>query len=88
MITRNDPAEPFVDRNFRAAQAAAFNPDITVTVAFNALTGTVWGGNPTEGGSLVWGRGTGADTALRNSLVNWPPASSSTTNPTIRQPPW
>ncbi|MGV8913610.1 MAG: DUF6531 domain-containing protein [Rhodoglobus sp.] len=89
-ITRNDVNQPYVSRTFRAAQAAAWNPDVTVTVAFNTVYGYAWGGDPTEGGTLAWGRGSGADTALRNSLIAEMPGYTSRpahvgTNP---QYPW
>jgi len=68
-VTRTTTDQPYLSRDFRAAQAAAWAPDVTLTVAFNTVYGYAWGGDETEGGSLVWGRGSAADTALRNSLV-------------------
>ena len=48
-VTRTTADVPCLSRDFRAAQAAAWSPDVTVTVAFNTAYGYAWGGNPTEG---------------------------------------
>ncbi|CAN5304336.1 hypothetical protein BH09ACT5_BH09ACT5_11410 [soil metagenome] len=69
LVTRTSTDQPYLSRDFRAAQAAAWNPDVTVTVAFNTVYGYAWGGDESEGGTLAWGRGSAADTALRDSLI-------------------
>ena len=51
VVTRGD--EPFVDRSIRGAIAQAANPDLTVTLAFNADTGEPFG-DVDNGGVLTW----------------------------------
>ncbi|MGH1488206.1 MAG: DUF6531 domain-containing protein [Acidimicrobiales bacterium] len=51
VITRG--AERFVAKSIRAAVAAAAEPDLTVTLAFNTLTGEPWGSED-DGGVLAW----------------------------------
>lgn len=70
VITREDPAMPFVSRATRAGRAASYNPAATVGLAFNTLNGESWGGvDASVGGSQVYSRGGAADDALSNSLV-------------------
>jgi RHS repeat-associated protein len=70
VVTREDPAVPFVSRATRAGIAASYNPAATVGLAFNTLNGESWGGvDPSVGGSQVYSRGGAADDALSNSLV-------------------
>lgn len=51
VITRGD--EPFVDKEIRGQVAANAGPDLTVTLAFNALNGEPWGVDD-DGGVRVW----------------------------------
>ena len=51
VITRGD--EPFVDKAIRGAVAQNANPDLTVTLAFNADTGEPFG-DVDNGGVLTW----------------------------------
>lgn len=77
LVTRTTTDQPYLDRDFRAARAAAWGPEVTVTIAFNTAWGYAWGGDPSEGGTLVWGRGSGADTQLRNNLIGVMPSYTS-----------
>jgi RHS repeat-associated protein len=54
VITR-DASQDFVDRSARLATAQAANPNMMVTLAFNALTGQPWGVEA-DGGPRVWTR--------------------------------
>lgn len=54
VITR-DASQDFVDRNTRLATAQAANPNMMVSLAFNALTGAPWGVQA-DGGPRVWTR--------------------------------
>ncbi|MFB2557062.1 RHS repeat-associated core domain-containing protein [Herbiconiux liangxiaofengii] len=69
-ITRDDPATPVVSHSMRAAIAAARTPDATVTLAFDAATGTAWDTGPTSGGSKSYPRGNADDNALGDSFVS------------------
>ncbi len=69
LVTRRYANEP-VSRATRANIARNYNPDITVTLAFNATDGLPWGG-PSTGGPLAWGRSAGSgDVRLAQSLLN------------------
>lgn len=59
---------PFVSRSTRAGVAAAANPVATVGFGFNAWQGFGWG-TESEGGTLGFSRGGGADNQLRDSFV-------------------
>lgn len=61
----------FVSGETRAAIAASFNPVITVTVAFDAVSGSAWG-TESNGGTYLYSRGGAGDT-LAASLVNTMP---------------
>lgn len=64
---------PFVSRTTRAGVAAAANPVATVGFGFNAWKGHGWG-TASEGGTIGFSRGSGADNALRDSFVSQMPA--------------
>ncbi|MDP9904714.1 DUF6531 domain-containing protein [Arthrobacter bambusae] len=70
-ITR-DTTYPYVSPSIRAGIAAAVNPDVTVTLAFDALYGHPWGVS-TDGGTRVYTRGGASDNALTGSLVGQMP---------------
>ena len=68
VITRDD-STPYVSSAIRAGIAGAVQPDVTVTLAFDALYGNPWGVS-TDGGTRVYTRSSGvADDGLTNSLV-------------------
>ncbi|KQR53539.1 hypothetical protein ASF88_01270 [Leifsonia sp. Leaf336] len=67
VITR-DASNPMVSRELRAGIAAARNPDLTLGIGFNTNQGTAWG-DPTNGGSQVYSRGSALDNAVSGSLV-------------------
>ena len=73
VITRQDPAVPFISRESRAGIAAAADPALTLGIGFNTNQGTAWGSANT-GGSQVYSRGAAADNAVSDSLVNVLPA--------------
>ncbi|MCS5713513.1 DUF6531 domain-containing protein [Herbiconiux sp. CPCC 205716] len=73
-ITRDDPATPVVSHAMRAAIAASRTPDATVTLAFDAATGTAWDTGPTSGGSKAFPRGNLDDNALGDSFVSTLPS--------------
>ena len=62
----------FVSGATRAAIAAAHNPVATVTLAFDALTGSAWG-TQSDGGSYTYSRG-GAGDSLQWYMVNTLPS--------------
>lgn len=62
----------FVSGSTRAAIAKSFNPVITVTVAFDAVSGSAWG-TETDGGTYLYSRG-GKGDALAASLVKTMPS--------------
>jgi RHS repeat-associated protein len=66
-LTR-DASNPMVSRETRAAIAASHNPDLTLGIGFNTNDGTAWG-DPTEGGSQMYSRGSVLDDAVSGSLV-------------------
>ncbi|MDN4598904.1 RHS repeat-associated core domain-containing protein [Leifsonia virtsii] len=68
VLTREDPAVPFISRATRAGIAAAANPTLTLGIGFNTNQGTAWGA-PSNGGSQVYSRGGAVDDAVSNSLV-------------------
>lgn len=72
LITPRTAAVPVVSASLRAGFAAAANPDVTVTLAFDALYGHPWGVS-TDGGTRVYSRGQGPDNALTGSLVGQMP---------------
>lgn len=67
-VTRRDPAQTFVPREFRARMAAAVNPDVTLGIGFNTNQGTAWG-SPSDGGSQIYSRGGADDNAVSASLT-------------------
>ncbi|RDV45343.1 hypothetical protein DOE76_08780 [Leifsonia sp. ku-ls] len=67
-VTRRDPAQTFVPRDFRARMAAAVNPDVTLGIGFNTNQGTAWG-SPSDGGSQIYSRGGTDDDAVSASLT-------------------
>jgi len=70
VITREDPAVPFISRDVRAGIAANANPAVTVGIGFNTLNGVAWGGSdPSQGGSQTYSRGGPADDAVSFSLT-------------------
>jgi N-acetylmuramoyl-L-alanine amidase len=68
VVTRTVASPAFLSTATRAGMAAAHNPNLTITLAFNANVGFPWGTEDT-GGSIGYSRGGGADNALRASLV-------------------
>lgn len=76
-VTRPADTPDFVTASNRAGRAAAFNPQITVTLAFNALDGLTWGEDPAEGGSLVFSRGGAQDDALASWMTSVLPGYTS-----------
>ncbi|MGM1017300.1 MAG: DUF6531 domain-containing protein [Actinomycetota bacterium] len=64
---------PFVSRDTRAGVAAAANPVATLGVGFATWEGFGWG-NESEGGTMAYSRGSGADNALRDAFVTHMPA--------------
>ena len=54
--TRPSAADRFVSRDLRRMMANNHNPDLTVTIAFNALTGFPWGVE-SDGGVRAWANG-------------------------------
>ena len=68
LVTRTTASPDFLSTSIRAGMAAAHNPDLTLTVAFNANVGFPWG-TESDGGSIAFSRGGGADDALQASLV-------------------
>ncbi|HLP23157.1 MAG TPA: DUF6531 domain-containing protein [Microbacteriaceae bacterium] len=58
-----------LDSAFRANIAAAANPEVTVTIGFNSLSGSAWGSS-SDGGSHVYSRGNSPDDALTAQLVS------------------
>lgn len=68
VVTRTVAAPAFLSTATRAGMAAAHNPNLTVTLAFNANVGFPWGTEDT-GGSIGYSRGGAADNAVRASLV-------------------
>ena len=71
LVTRQADVQ-FVSGATRAAIAASVNPAITVTIAFDAVTGSAWG-TEADGGTFLYSRG-GAGDALASSLVANMPA--------------
>lgn len=71
LVTRQADVR-FVSGQTRAAIAAAFNPVITVTVAFDALVGSAWG-TESDGGTYLYSRG-GSGDQLAASLINTMPS--------------
>jgi RHS repeat-associated protein len=78
LVTRPTEAPRFLSSGIRAGMAAAFAPDITLTVAFNVLSGSPWG-DEGDGGSNVYSRGNAEDNAAQQALVSVLP--SYTTRP-------
>ncbi|NYF11416.1 RHS repeat-associated protein [Leifsonia sp. AK011] len=71
-VTRPVASPDFLSAETRAALAASHNPDLTVTIAFNALFGYEWDGDE-DGGTQVYSRGGAADDALAWSVANTMP---------------
>lgn len=68
VVTRTTASPAFLSAATRAGMAAAHDPDLTITLAFNANVGFPWG-TESDGGSIGYSRGGAADNALRASLV-------------------
>ncbi|MDR6688992.1 YD repeat-containing protein, partial [Arthrobacter sp. 1088] len=68
LVTRPTASPRFISPQTRAAMAAAHNPDLTVTLAFDALYGHPWG-VAVDGGTKAYTRGGPDDTAVTNSLI-------------------
>ncbi len=69
LVTRLN-ANGAVSQATRALRARDYDPDITVTLAFNATDGLPWG-TPSNGGPLAWGRSAASgDVRLAQSLLN------------------
>ncbi|MFK0004325.1 RHS repeat-associated core domain-containing protein [Paenarthrobacter sp. NPDC090522] len=68
LVTRPTATPRFISPQTRAAMAAAHNPDLTVTLAFDALFGHPWG-VAADGGTKVYTRGGPDDNAVTTSLV-------------------
>jgi YD repeat-containing protein len=74
MVTVTRPAGvPFVSRETRAGVAAAADPVATVSFGFATFQGDAWG-SPSDGGTMVFSRGGGADDALGGQFVGSMPA--------------
>ncbi|WGD37427.1 DUF6531 domain-containing protein [Lysinibacter sp. HNR] len=77
VITREDPGVRFVSHATRAGIAAAQNPALTITLAFDAFQGRPWG-TESSGGSKVYHRGaTLNDQAVAAFMVDNLPAYTS-----------
>lgn len=63
----------FVSGATRAAIAASYDPTATVTIAFDAVTGSAWG-TESDGGTYLYSRGGSSDNALADALVGAMPA--------------
>lgn len=72
VVVTRPPGVPFVSRETRAGVAAAANPVATVGFGFATWQGQAWG-NEAEGGTMAYSRGSGADSALRDSFVTHMP---------------
>ncbi|CAN5278875.1 hypothetical protein BH09ACT1_BH09ACT1_26110 [soil metagenome] len=68
LVTRPTASPDTLSTGIRAGMAAAFAPDITLTVAFDALTGSPWGVEG-DGGSKVYSRGNADDNAAQQALI-------------------
>ncbi|MEV7972167.1 RHS repeat-associated core domain-containing protein [Cellulomonas sp. NPDC089187] len=53
LVTRSNPAQTTLSQAVRAGMAAAWNPDLTVTLAFDAVKGHPWG-TEGDGGSKIY----------------------------------
>jgi YD repeat-containing protein len=72
LVTRVDPRQTVLSQRVRAGMAAAFDPDLTVTLAFDAAAGHPWGA-ATSGGSKVYpGDGASALAAATSLDVELP----------------
>ncbi|WP_052521460.1 RHS repeat-associated core domain-containing protein [Agreia bicolorata] len=70
-LTRSDPNTPYVSAQDRADFAAAQNPVLTATLAFDAPVGHAWGnGSASTGGSKVFPINTPESAAVSDTLVN------------------
>lgn len=68
LVTRPVASPAYISPATRAAMAAAHNPDLTVTLAFDALYGHPWG-VAVDGGTRVYSRGQADDDAVTASLL-------------------
>ncbi|AZI57855.1 hypothetical protein EH165_06515 [Nakamurella antarctica] len=68
-LTRDDPNTRVVSEAMRAATAAAANPALTATIAFDAPEGHAWGTNPSQGGTKVFNFNRPADDALAGNII-------------------
>ena len=73
-LTREDPATPYVDAQTRADFAAAQNPSLTATLAFDAPVGHAWGVTAASGGSKVFSNGLADSDAVGDYLNNTLPS--------------
>ncbi|CAN5301640.1 hypothetical protein BH09ACT6_BH09ACT6_26000 [soil metagenome] len=69
-LTRSDPGTPYVSAQTRADFAAAQNPALTATLAFDAPVGHAWGVTGTSGGSKVFSNGVADSDAVSDDLNN------------------
>lgn len=69
LLTRDNASIRFISPETRASMAAAHNPDLTVTIAFDALNARPWGVE-VDGGTKVYSRGGADDAAVSASLVS------------------
>lgn len=75
VIVTRPAGVPFVSRATRAGVAAAANPVATVGFGFATFQGHGWG-TASEGGTMSYSRGSGADNALRDAFVTHMPSYS------------
>ncbi|MDP9903103.1 putative toxin [Arthrobacter bambusae] len=68
LVTRPVASPAYISPATRAAMAAAHHPDLTVTLAFDALYGHPWGVS-VDGGTKAYSRGGADDNAVTASLV-------------------
>ena len=72
LVTRHTASPAYMSPDLRAAMAAQHKPDVTVTLAFDALWGHPWGVSG-DGGTKAYSRGNAADNAVTASLVKQMP---------------
>ena len=68
LVTRTSASPAYLSSATRAGMAASFNPNLTITLAFDAFVGFPWG-TEADGGSKVYARGGGVDASLAANLV-------------------
>ncbi|MDQ0649413.1 RHS repeat-associated protein [Microbacterium natoriense] len=72
VVVTRPPGVPFVSRATRTGVAAAANPVATVGFGFATNQGNAWG-TASNGGTMGYSRGSGADNALRDSFLTHMP---------------